>query len=102
MEWRGGCEGFKDGLGEFESLEEYLMLFWPLDMLRKIVRMTNLYAGRSNGKNGKLGGPKWIYLTVSKLKFWFAILIFMGLKKIPTKSCIDPLLICFIHEKLAL
>ena len=45
MEWRGGSEGFKDGLGEFESLEEYLMLFWPLDMMRNIVRMTNLYAG---------------------------------------------------------
>ena len=50
VEWRGGSEGFKDGLGEFESLEEYLMLFWPLDMMHKIVHMTNLYAGRSNIK----------------------------------------------------
>ena len=45
VEWRGGSKGFKDGLGKFESLEKYLMLFWPLDMMRKIVRMMNLYAG---------------------------------------------------------
>ena len=61
VEWRGRSEGFNDGLGEFESLEEYLMLFWPLDMMRKIVRMTNLYAGRSNGQNGTLGGPERVY-----------------------------------------
>jgi hypothetical protein len=85
VEWRGGSEGFKDGLGEFESLEEYLMLFWPLAMMRKIVRMTNLYAGRSNGKNGTVGGAKWVYLTVSELKSWFGIVIFMGLKKIPNQ-----------------
>lgn len=29
VEWRSGSEGFKDGLGEFENLEEYLMLFCP-------------------------------------------------------------------------
>jgi hypothetical protein len=85
VEWRGGSKGFKDGLGEFESLEEYLMLFWPLNMMRKIVRMTNLYAGRSNGESGTLGGPKWVYLTVSELKSWFAIVILMGLKKIPNQ-----------------
>ena len=68
IEWRGGSEPFKDGLDEFENLEEYLMLFWPLAMMCKIVRMTNLYTGRSNGKNDTLGGLKWIYLTVSTLK----------------------------------
>ena len=102
MEWQGGSEVFKDGLGEFESLEEYLMLFWPLDMMHKIVHMTNLYAGRSNGKNDTSSGPKLVYLTVSKLKYWFAIVIFMGLKKFETKCCIGPLLICSIREKLAL
>lgn len=85
IEWRGESEGFKDGLGKFESLEEYLILFWPLVMMRKIVRITNIYTGRSNMKNGILGGPRWVYLIVSKLKSWFAIVIFMGLKKIPNQ-----------------
>lgn len=58
MEWRGGSKRFKDRLDEFESLEEYLMLFWTLAMMRKIVHMTNLYTGRSNGKNDTLCGLK--------------------------------------------
>ena len=37
IEWRGVSEGFKDGLGEFESFEMYLMLFRPLATMCKIV-----------------------------------------------------------------
>jgi len=72
----------KENFDEFQSVDNFVMLFWLLAMMRKIVHMTNLYAGRSNGKDGTMGGTRWVYLTVSKLKSWFGILILMGLKKI--------------------
>lgn len=67
-EWRGGSEGFKDGLDEFESLNKYLMFFWPLSMMRKIIRMTYLYVVRSKGENDTLSGPKWVYLSMYELE----------------------------------
>jgi hypothetical protein len=59
-------------------------LFWPFTILRKIVIETNRYATMVMDALGNTrGGPKWESLTVSGLKAFLAIHMYMGMKKQP-------------------
>ena len=44
MEWTGGAEGMRDPLSDCTCPLDFLLLFWPVDILQTIVQMTNLYA----------------------------------------------------------
>jgi hypothetical protein len=58
-------------------------MFWPDTLLRRIVAKTNRYATTVGPDGSTLEGPTWRRFTVAGLKAFFAISIFMGLKKQP-------------------
>jgi hypothetical protein len=59
-------------------------LFWPFNLLRKIVIETNRYATESLDAHGSTrGGPKWETLTVPGLKAFLAIHMYMSMKRQP-------------------
>jgi hypothetical protein len=59
-------------------------LFWPFNLLRKIVIETNRYATEPLDARGNTrGGKKWKALTVAGLKAFMAIHMYMGMKKQP-------------------
>jgi hypothetical protein len=59
-------------------------LFWPFNLMQKIVMETNRYATkRIDAKGNTRGGPKWEILTVAGFKAFLAIHMYMGMKKQP-------------------
>jgi hypothetical protein len=58
-------------------------MFWPDTLLRRIVTETNRYATTVGPDGNTPGGPTWRLFTVAGLKAFYAISIFMGLKKQP-------------------
>jgi hypothetical protein len=58
-------------------------LFWLDTPLRKICIQTNRYATTMDGDGNVLGGRRWRHLSIAGLKAFFAISMFMGLKKQP-------------------
>jgi hypothetical protein len=62
-------------------------LFWPFNLLHKIVLETNCYVtepldGHGNSRGGG-GGAKWENLTVARLKAFLAIHMYICIKKQP-------------------
>jgi hypothetical protein len=63
------------------SLLTLFELFWPFNLLRKIVIETNRYASHVVDALGNtIGGPKWVHTSVAELKAFLAIHMYMGMK----------------------
>jgi hypothetical protein len=58
-------------------------LFWPFNLLRKIVEETNRYVRHVKSDGTIEGGPKWTDITVACLKAFIAMHIYMGMKRQP-------------------
>jgi hypothetical protein len=59
-------------------------LFWPLNLMRKIVIETNYYATeRIDAVGNTRGGVKWENLTMVGLKAFLAIHMYIGTKRKP-------------------
>jgi hypothetical protein len=58
-------------------------LFWPYNILRKIVEETNRYARHVKSDGSTEGGPKWKDITVACLKAFIVVHIYMGMKREP-------------------
>jgi hypothetical protein len=56
-------------------------LFWLDRVLKKIVDETNYYARTKDTDGRRLGVRNWRNLSVQGLKAFFALSIYMGLKK---------------------
>jgi hypothetical protein len=63
-------------------------LFWPFNLLRRIVEETNRYATKVKGDGTTEGGPKWKDITVACLKAFIAVHIYMGIKRQPNSRYI--------------
>jgi hypothetical protein len=83
MEWTGGAEGMRDLLSDCTCPLDFFLLFWPVDILRTIVQMTNLYAASRYDDGSIRGSHRWYRLTISKLLSFFGVLMLMALKKVP-------------------
>jgi hypothetical protein len=78
---RRGTSKFFDHIPTILQLFE---LFWPFNMLRKIVFETNRYATHSLDALGNtMGGAKWVSTSVAELKAFLAIHMYMGMKRQP-------------------
>lgn len=56
--------------------------FFSAQLINTIVQNTNIYANSKIAKN-KNTGRKWDSLTVSEFKIWLALVIYMGIFKLP-------------------
>jgi hypothetical protein len=66
------------------SLLTLFELFWPCNLLRKIVLETNRYASHVVDALGNtMGGPKWVHTSVAELKAFLTIHMYMGMKRQP-------------------
>ena len=75
-----GVAGTTNHFHVFPSIIQLWDLFWPLQLLVKIMRETNRYAATViHGLGNTMGGQKWKALTVVGLKAFLAIYIYMGL-----------------------
>ena len=61
-------------------------LFWPFNLLRKIVDETNRYATKIKGDGTIEGGSKLKDITVACLKAFIAMHIYMGIKRQPNSK----------------
>jgi hypothetical protein len=63
-------------------LHELWVGFWPADVLEKIYKESNRYAGQPSFKDPTKtnANGKWIELTPLELKVWIGICIYMGIK----------------------
>jgi hypothetical protein len=77
---RGPRGDYGNGMPTFLHL---FSLFWPYSVLRKIVVETNKYAMEPDGRGNTTGGPHWEVLTISGLKAFMAVQMYMGMKKQP-------------------
>lgn len=83
MQWKGDFLGLKDPLTDCTNTVDFFMLFWPAEILCRIVRMTNLYATAPDTNGGLRRGHSWYPLTQCELLCFFGVLILMALKKVP-------------------
>ena len=69
----------------YEALSSMLhlwKLFWPYELMKKIVRESNQYAATPmDDLENTIGGSHWKSLTIVELKAFIAIHFYMGLKK---------------------
>jgi hypothetical protein len=66
------------------TLLQLFDLFWPCTLLHKIVVETNRYATHPLDAQGKtMEGPKWKNLIIAELKAFFAIHMYVGMKRQP-------------------
>jgi hypothetical protein len=72
-------------MGEYSEIPSYIHLFeqfWTFHMLRDICLETNRYAGSLDENRRLRGGRGWHPITVKELKVFFAISLYMGMKKL--------------------
>ena len=63
---------------------QFFELFWPFNIMQKIIIETNHYATeRTNATGNTRGGAKWENLTMAGLKAFLAIQMYMEMKKQP-------------------
>jgi hypothetical protein len=64
------------------SLLTLFELFWPFNLLCKIVIETNRYTSQVVDALGNTrGGPKWVQTSVAELKAFLAIHMYMGMRR---------------------
>jgi hypothetical protein len=79
-----GRRGSQKFFAHMPTILTLFELFWPFNLLRKIVIETNRYATESLDAHGSTrGGPKWETLTVPGLKAFLAIHMYMSMKRQP-------------------
>ena len=84
IEFNGAGVGASSFLHIFPTFLQLWELFWPSTLLSSIVRETNRYATTPMGDGGRtMGGPQWKPFTISELKAFFAIHLYMGMKAQP-------------------
>ena len=83
VEWKGDTAGLKEPLTQCDHPLDFFLLYWPQEILSRIVRMTNLYATTSVEGGGTKGGLGWYPTTTSEILRFFGVLTLMALKKIP-------------------
>ena len=68
----------------YSTILQLFDLFWPHTLLHKIVKETNHYTIQLLDVQGNsMGGPKWMNLTIARLKAFLAIHMYMGMKRQP-------------------
>jgi hypothetical protein len=76
--------GTKKFFVHMPTILQLFELFWPFNLLCKIIIETNHYATEPLDAHGSTrGGPKWETLTVPRLKAFLAIHMYMGMKRQP-------------------
>jgi hypothetical protein len=83
ISWRGSTPGLKVPLDHCHEPIDFFMLYWPVNILQRIVKITNLYATNHQENGGTKGGVSWFSITQSELLCFFGILMLMTLKKLP-------------------
>jgi hypothetical protein len=61
-------------------------IFWPHHILEKIVCESNRYATELGQDEKTRGGPHWENMTIPELKAFFAVLLYMGMKRQPNRK----------------
>ena len=83
----GNSKTCRRGVSRFFSHLPTIMqlweLFWPFNLLRKIVVETNRYASHLLDATGNTMGKKWVNMYVAELKAFLAIHMYMGMKRQP-------------------
>lgn len=67
IKWKGDTLDLVESLSNCELLLFFSLLFWNVDMSRKIVGITNLYAISFNEDDNNHGGHHWSCLMVVEL-----------------------------------
>ena len=70
----------------FPSIMKLFHLLWPEVLLRDIVHETNRYAKYVHLLGNTIGGNNWEDITISSLKVFLAICLYMGMKKQPNMN----------------